>query len=1191
MIREPYGVYPFDVTIDLEKDNIFSFIFNGDELESYQYSMVENSTSIGTPTRSARVDSPNIYNDYTVDIPIAGVPDTTLQGKNLLWNLTLWENNASIAGPIGIVTRNTVENAPTKIYLQDESAWLNITNYSNPVIIANITIRGERRRIKSYSTADNSIIVNAPFSFLPTSVLKDQYIIFTNYNEPGSGAQAVAKTEATIPVITSLTTNVRPPNVTAGASQVETVPIPALFQITSTRLVNEVAVTIEIDNNIKRVIDYAYYEVWYDYVNGSIVNNVQQYTETIRVFRWTNGVYTELPIPASTTVTAKKPDNSFAIVTVQGSYGTTPTAGKTFSVKRNYYDTNWYYFQSRNTPVISIPNYPTDIANNFPSRYFNFIGSYYQKQGIPIKYHMWEVYDRTKTEPVYTSDKIYNADLQFAYDNFENNKTYTINLIVVNQENAKIQLIDNTTPYPNLEVHYDPLDMKTSGEAVYNDKSYSVDVLWPDNRLAIPTQVEQPDATFSYFFDPIQEKKLNLDLTRPSEYRYDNISSQKMQFDSTDFMLSTFIAIHDPGPTPWSDEIITVRSNPAGNAIKLYKDGYTLQLRIPGSDGNDIVYPFVRARKAAEGSYNEIGDPFGLLKIVPGQQIGVETSPGVRRPLLEQEKLGFAYTWLETYEGQTQVWNNPYFWTETTSDTNIFVYKFLLYPDRAELYPLLRWVDNVDSVNGTSLKIGYNRLLTGVTNECFLMIGDETRQIISYDLDTETAIVDSPFTSAAAGMPFLCYFGNGENPLRDNMYLCEFTRQSNIPFNEITIRGNTSYYYMTLYTTSRFDASYIHNMLEYFYVPEWTAENQSTILLNLKFDGHMISSYYDGINSPIIGYRIYRNTYYADNEITPFESILIADVDADELTLINNRTTLYITDYSVRNRGIFSYTILPLTNTVIGVRIETNKVKTDWYEWIFTSIGRVKDNIYRPVEQWVFKLNIEAGVVQHNMNKVFHQGLSRFPKASIGRTNYITTSLRSLISGFDYLTTYVDDYLIFLTGGVIPRSTTDINNRKVYINETEVFDGIDLRSQEAYIFINHQQRRIDSYSFEWYGNVKSFFVTIDEPFKYFMPSTTDPDTSKYEIYGNFLPAGADDRAIVTMKKVWFDDSIERINAWNKFVANDDPVLIKDMKGNAYIGVVHNSTEQIDIRIDDFPTTMNCDITQTADAKDYLIFGI
>ena len=236
-------------------------------------------------------------------------------------------------------------------------------------------------------------------------------------------------------------------------------------------------------------------------------------------------------------------------------------------------------------------------------------------------------------------------------------------------------------------------------------------------------------------------------------------------------------------------------------------------------------------------------------------------------------------------------------------------------------------------------------------------------------------------------------------------------------------------------------------------------------------------------------------------------------------------------------------------------------------------------------------MNIEAGDVQHNVNKVFHQGLSKYPKLSVGRTNYITTSLTCLVSDFKYETIYKDNYLIPVVSGKIPYNTTDINNTKVYIQQTSIFEGINLEQKKAYLFINNQQRRITFYGTEGVGADSKFYIIIEEPFKYFLPNTQNPSTNNYVIYTDYLPEGENEYQVIKKRSIYFDDSIERINAWNKFISTDEPILVKDMKGNCYIGVVSDSREQTDIKIDDFPTTISLNITQIADVNSYLIFGV
>lgn len=1185
MIREPYGVVPYNVTIDTSQANEFSFMFNGDELESYKYEIYENNKGNISIYSSTRVDKPVIYNNDSLFIPVIELP--SLLGKNLLWKATLWENNASYKlTEYKEITKSTSETDSKTVFLQNENEILGSIDWSKRETIVNITINNERRRIVNYNSTTHAATINEAFSALPRfgSGQTDKYILYGNFSK-----DKTSTITATIPVLNGITTSPDVFDISTIDKAILTGVIPILENITDSRLQNEVVVNLDFGNkNIYRVNEYWQWEIQYDIEKTEIREDVQYYK--INVTKTTHhegvsNVTTEIINDVTDITWYQEHDGDVgAYCVVDKDISSSIETGTSYSVYRNYYDTNFYFFKSRKEAVVNIDNFPTEQAESFPSRYFNFMGSYQQINNIPIKYHIWEIYDINKIQPIYKTEKLFNSNLSFEYDNFENYHTYKIKLIVVNQEGAATEYIS-----PELIINYQDIDLKTSGEAFYNKNTYSVDITWPDNRISIPTLVKGEDGDFRYFFDYSKEEKLNLTVPNGTQYRYDNLSGSQFALDSSSFMLSTFIAINDNNPTPWNGEIVTLSSDDNRNKISFIKNGYKLQVICSGDGSEEVIYDFYKAKKVSENNYINLSEPFSLLKIVSGQQKGIQNEDGTYRPLTDDEKLGYAYEWLEEEDRQTVSWQDSYFWTETSSDTNVTVYKLLIYPNRAELYPMFRWSGFVEEIEGARVKLGSNNLLVNRTNKTLLMVGSETREVLDYDLETGIATLDLPFDNISTGNKFLCYYENGESNSNDNLYLCKFTRKNNIPFNSISIFGNVDYDYLTVFTRDYFTSLEIHDMLYYFYAPKWTDENQNEILINCVFNGNLSSKYYEGMESQINGFRIYRNTFHDENDNSPFESVLIAKIDSTEIQNINNGASLKITDYSIRNRGIFNYSILPLTSTVVGVRIETNKIKTDWYEWIFTSIGRVKDNIYRPIEQWVFKLNIEAGDIQHNVNKVFHQGFSKYPKLSIGKTNYITTSLSCLISDFKYETIYKDNYLLPASSGNIVYNTTESNNTKIYIQPTRIFDNINLQEKEAFIFINSQQRRIIFAGTETIGTNSKFYVTVDEPFKYFLPNTQNPNANHYSIYTNYLPEGESEYQIIEKRKVYFDDSIERINAWNKFISNDEPILIKDMKGNCYVGVISNSSEKTDIKIDAFPTTISFNITQIADVNSYLIF--
>lgn len=1194
MIREPYGVTPYNTTVDITLENTFSLIFNGDELESYKYEIFENNRG-GTPIySSAIIDEPTIYNEDTLSFIVGGNDFNSMSGKNLLWKITFWENNAFYKlTDYKTITRSSVEIAPTQIYLQDENEILQNVDWTKKETIVNIIIKNERRRVINYDPITHIATVNRQFSSLPTAIggSIDKYILYGNFPKVKTYDSPIVT--ATIPILNGITTDSK---VFSPVKQnaILTGVIPILENITDSKLQKEVVVNLDFGNDIiYRVKEYWQWNIQYDIEKTEIKDDVQHYKITITKNIAHEGV-SETTVETIEDITdiawyQEHDGDVGAYCIVNETIEDSITAGTSFTAYRNYYETNFYFFKARKTANLSIDNFPSEQANAFPSRYYNFIGSYQQRNNIPIKYHIWEVYDITKINPIFKTEKQFNSDLNFAYDHFENYHTYNIKLIVENQEGAISEYIS-----PDLIISYQDIDMKTSGEAVYNNSTYSVDVTWPDNRLSIPTLVEGTDGLFNYFYDYTKEEKTNLRILKGTKYRYDNLSGSELFFDSSNFMLSTFIAINNPASNPWSGEILTLTSNPTGNRITLVKNKYKLQITCSDETvGGSITYDFFKARKIAENNYMKSQESFSLLEIVSGQQRGIQLSDGSYRPLTEDEKIGYAYQWLEKDpSNNSQInWKDSYFWTETSSDTNVMAYKLLLFPNRAELYPLLRWVGVIKNITGTSIQLGSNRLLDSRNGKTLLMIGSESREIISYDINTGIVEIDSPFTSAQIGDKFLCYYESGENVDNSNIYVCEFTKRNNIPFNHIYLSGDVEYNYLTLFTKEYFTSQEIHEMLYYFFKPKWTDKNQKDILINCTFENSLSSKYFDGIESQINSYRIYRNTYYTLEDEVPFESLLIAEINSSELPSINDGTLLRIADFSIRNRGVFSYSILPLTDTIIGARIETNKIKTDWYEWIFTSIGKIRDNIYRPTEQWVFKLNISAGDTTHNINKVFHQGLGKYPKVSVGQTNYITTSLSCLISDFRYETIYKENYLIPVYSGKITYNTTDLNNTKIYIENTSIFDDVNLQEKKAYLFIHKQQRRITYYGSERVDNLEKFYVIIEEPFKYFLPNTQNPATNKYDIYADYLPKDANEHQIIKRREIYFNDSIERINAWNKFISTDDPILIKDMKGNCYIGVISNSQERSDIKIDDFPTTLSLNITQIADASSYLIFDI
>ena len=251
MIREPYGVVPYNTTIDTSISNTFSLIFNGDELESYKYDIFENNQGGSAIYSSARIDNPTIYNDDELSFKVGGDNLASLVGKNLLWRITFWENNASYKlTDYKDISRSTTESAPTIIYLQNENSLLSSIDWSKKEIIVNITIRNERRRVIGYNTSTHAVTVSEAFSVLPTygSGYTDRYILYGNF--PQTQDENNPTITATIPVLNGITTNPDVFEVPSTGDIILTGVIPVLENITDNRLQNEVVVNLDFGSGV-----------------------------------------------------------------------------------------------------------------------------------------------------------------------------------------------------------------------------------------------------------------------------------------------------------------------------------------------------------------------------------------------------------------------------------------------------------------------------------------------------------------------------------------------------------------------------------------------------------------------------------------------------------------------------------------------------------------------------------------------------------------------------------------------------------------------------------------------------------------------------------------------------------------------------------------------------------------------------
>lgn len=163
MIYQPISVYPLNVAVDGSKTVDFSFEFSGDKLYAYQVIVYENNstTSVYTGTKQTVSD---IYNGDTVTFQATG---KISNGKNLVWNVTLWEQNPTIF----IVSGK----------FQSGSSGTSLKIRQHPSLKANMFIKYKDvlKKITAYDYDTGTATIESAFTSTPAS--GDLYEIYSDF--------------------------------------------------------------------------------------------------------------------------------------------------------------------------------------------------------------------------------------------------------------------------------------------------------------------------------------------------------------------------------------------------------------------------------------------------------------------------------------------------------------------------------------------------------------------------------------------------------------------------------------------------------------------------------------------------------------------------------------------------------------------------------------------------------------------------------------------------------------------------------------------------------------------------------------------------------------------------------------------------------------------------------------------------
>jgi len=180
------------------------------------------------------------------------------------------------------------------------------------------------------------------------------------------------------------------------------------------------------------------------------------------------------------------------------------------------------------------------------------------------------------------------------------------------------------------------------------------------------------------------------------------------------------------------------------------------------------------------------------------------------------------------------------------------------------------------------------------------------------------------------------------------------------------------------------------------FVPNWGSFTGIKILA--PFIDNLNSSFINGIEVPITGFTVYRQKI-GENIYNK-----IGDFDASVVSII---------DHLISNRTEYKWIIFPKTANGMCIALDTGVIAPDWKSWSVTSMNEVSDNIYISDEVWTFIGGMGSPVagseMQQNLDITHHKTLSKFPKTSIGETNYISSGFSALLGNINSSTKKYED--------------------------------------------------------------------------------------------------------------------------------------------------------------------------------------
>lgn len=207
--------------------------------------------------------------------------------------------------------------------------------------------------------------------------------------------------------------------------------------------------------------------------------------------------------------------------------------------------------------------------------------------------------------------------------------------------------------------------------------------------------------------------------------------------------------------------------------------------------------------------------------------------------------------------------------------------------------------------------------------------------------------------------------------------------------SSITMYGGTNIDYIHIERTTANKSKSLTNK----YIP---ILNQDTVFLVTFEEGIQGTGLVGNLEGYI--YTIYRED-------------LTQGTTMDYVTTIRNGD-LVVTDYNIANHHQYQYFIFVETNDYICNPQESNVVNTCWGTWSLIGLKETEtDDKYIVDTDNIWKLNLalESGEQVQNIDRIEYKNLTKFPKISQGRANYISGSVSCFLGDVTQQGRYIED--------------------------------------------------------------------------------------------------------------------------------------------------------------------------------------